>query len=199
MTETIGQKIIGALDRAINGRPHRPASPIETGSHYIATTALPAIKSQLGGEFSDWLKGRKSLRKLQSDRDGLSEVAAAQKYDEQINEHAAHAADGHNLTEKVTRGRSREAWIADYASRQAAIDLTIQKLVSRLRPTSEKIIKILIDTLNSETAQAMLDEAKVAKKFGFAYVEGNTVQQMKLLANYLTNRGDMLIEEISNK
>lgn len=187
--------IIEKIAEAIAPRP-KFRTGTESGSFYIAQKSIPAIKDKLGDDFETWLQIRRSIIKCNADKSNFSEWKARQKHDEQVREHSKLAADGHDLSEKVSRGRGREGWAQDFASRRESLDRTIAALAAKNDPLEKKIVEVLLATLHEEIAAATIAEGKLAVKFGFQYAEGDVVRQMRGLDNYLTNRGAILVFDI---
>lgn len=197
MSENIGQKIIGAIDRAITGtKPTPKKSPVENAASFIVELALPKIQKLAG--FTKWLADEKQIRHLADDGNKLGEYCADAKYFEQQREHEAMLAEGKSLSE-IPRGRSREGWQSDFAARKSANDSAICKINGSLAPFRKQIAAALVEQLNASCAELMLAESRLGAKFGIIYSESATLKTMRGIQNYITAAGPGIVFNLSTK
>lgn len=185
--------VIQKIVQAVTGKT-TPSDPTQAAAVNICELALPKIKSL--DFFSEWLEGEKQVRKLWHEQNFLLTTDEAHKHYE--SQHAAHAdlaVRGESLRE-MERGRSREAWIADFEARNRASAAASSELSKRLSPMRAIVANQIVDTLNAEVADVMLSEAKIAKKYGIPYHDSPTVQTLRGLHNFISNRGATVILEL---
>jgi len=181
MNEAISN-LAAELKAAVLGKP-RPTDPTENTATIICEFALPEVKKLDG--WKDWLAGEVKIAALMHDVNFvLTESYAHQLYQKQLDEHTEHASSGKSLTE-ISRGRSRDAWIEDVASRNAAAQAAAMQLSATLQPFRRKISAIVVQTLNEHSATLMLAESKLGAAYGLTYEETPTLKKLRSLQNYL--------------
>lgn len=177
----IAEKIIGAIDRAINGTP--PKFSTENSARIICELALPEIKKLTG--LQEYLEGEAKGAALMHDLNFvLVPGLAMELYRKQFDSHVAHASTGKSLSE-IDRGRSLEAWQADVAARKTASEAAAVKLSAELQPFRRKISEIAVATLNEHAANLMLAESKLGAAYGLVYDESPALKKLRALQNYL--------------
>lgn len=189
MSDNVGTKILGAIDRAINGTPPPKQNPIEVAAGVVCDIAGPKVKSDLGSEWDTAKKchenQKRYVRLLNFD---LTESAGTRAHARQIEEHEKFvAAGGDPVT--IQRGRSREAWLADIESRRLAVTEASQKNYQIFKPIQAKITAIILEVFLSECAAFMLAESKLGAKYGIPYVESPTLKTLRGVQNYLQGSG----------
>ncbi len=196
MSDNVGTKILGAIDRAINGTPPPRKDWALEAATTICTAALPRVMSTLGAD--DWAtakrchENQRRFIRLNSD---LNEGAAVRAHAKQLEEHQKFIAEGGDPT-SISRGRSRESWISDFESRRLALTAEIQKNYAVFKPLQGRIISVVLETFLSECASLMLEESKLAAKYGIPYAESPSLKTLRGLDSYIRNRSDVIILEM---
>ena len=185
-------KIIGAIDRAINGTP--PKFSVENSARIICELALPEIKKLDG--LQDYLTGEEKCRALMHDVNFvLTEGYANQLYQKQIDSHVEHANTGKSLSE-IERGRDLPSWIADVAARKTASEAAAVQLSGKLQPFRRKISDLCIQTLNEHCAGLMLAESKLGAAYGLTYDESPALKKLRALQNYITHTAPAIVTKL---
>lgn len=194
----IGTKILGAIDRAITGTKPQPKDPRERAALVVVEIAAPKVKSALGARYAEakklWADVSRLNRHLNFE---LTETEAIRVHEKQLAEHEKLATDGGDLN-AVARGRSRDGWIQDYESRRLAAQQSLAKIAAKFRPLQTEIGDLLLVTLRDEIAELENVEARQAARFNLPYAASPTVNTLRSLADYLRNRGAVLLLENSN-
>jgi len=184
MSDNIGTKIISAIDRAISGA--KPIDPALAASNVICELALPRVQKLTEFATAKKLYAEVKRQAKVADND-LTEVAAHIAYDKQTAEHQRELAEGDLAGHP--RGRSRDAWISDFASRREAAYLAIAKQGAKLKALQIVITDEILATLHDEIAELENLEARQAARFGLPYAASPTVASLRGLSDYLRNRG----------
>ncbi len=196
MSDNVGTKILGAIDRAINGtKPAPKQNPIEAAALVICNLAGPKVKSALGSEWDTAKKchenQKRFVRLLNFD---LTESAGTRAHARQIEEHEKFIAEGGDPV-TIERGRSREAWLADIESRRLAVTEASQKNYQIFKPLQAKITAVILEVFLSECADLMLAESKLGAKYGIPYAECPTLKTLRGVQNYLQGSGAGIVLE----
>jgi hypothetical protein len=179
-------KIIGAIDRAITGtKPTPQKSPVENAALVICELAAPRVKSAMGGRYADAKKLYADIKRLQKLLNyDLTEVAAHTAYQKQLDEHDQLTTNGGDLV-GVARGRSRDAWIADFASRKEAAEQATNKAGKKFATLNIEIGDLVLAQLHDAVADLENIEARQAARFGLPYKASPTVAALRSLSDYL--------------
>ena len=181
----IAEKIIGAIDRAITGTKPTPKNPIEAAALVICSLAAPRVKSAMGGRFADAKKLYADIKRLQKLLNfDLTEMAAYRAYQAQIDEHDQLTTNGGDLA-AIPRGRSRDAWIADFASRKEAAEQATIKAGKKFATLNIEIGDLVLAQLHDEVAELENIEARQAARFGLPYKASPTVAALRSISDYL--------------
>ena len=192
----LGNKILGAIDRAINGTPPPRKDWALEAATTICTAALPRVKSALGAD--DWAiaqkcyANQKRFVRMNSD---LGENAATRAHARQLAEQQKLISEGGDPG-GIARGRSLESWKSDFESRRLALTAEIQKNYAVFKPFQSRIIAVVLETFLSECASLMLEESKLASKFSIPYQESPSLKILRSLDSYIRNRSDVIILEM---
>jgi hypothetical protein len=191
---TISEKVENAIASLISGIMPPPKNSTENSARIICEHALGEIKKLDG--LQDYLDGERKCVALMHDLNfTLTESYAETLYLKQIKEHAEHASTGKSLAE-IPRGRSREAWIADMASRKIAAETAATQLSAKLQPFRRKISEIAVQTLNERAAQLMLAESRLGAAYGLTYDESPTLKKLRGLQNYLNFTAPTIVTKL---
>ena len=179
-------KIIGAIDRAITGtKPTPQKSPVENAALVICELAAPRVKSAMGGRYADAKKLYADIKRLQKLLNyDLTEVAAHTAYQKQLDEHDQLTTNGGDLV-GVARGRSRDAWIADFASRKEAAEQATNKAGKKFATLNIEIGDLVLAQQHDAVADLENIEARQAARFGLPYKASPTVAALRSLSDYL--------------
>jgi hypothetical protein len=184
MNETISN-LAAELKAAITGRKPTPKNPIEAAALVICELAAPRVKSALGGRYADAKKLYADIKRLQKLLNyDLTEVAACGHYQQQLDEHDQLTTDGGNLA-TIARGRSRDAWIADFASRKEAAEQATIKAGKKFATLNIEIGDLVLAQLHDEVAELENIEARQAARFGLPYKASPTVAALRSISDYL--------------
>ena len=144
--------ILEKIDQALTGPPQKPKSPVEVAAETICELAVPRIKSAMGSRFGEAKKTFADIARLQKLLNfDLTEGQANAAYQKQLDEHGEIASSGGDLP-GVARGRSREAWIADFESRREAATQATIKAAKKFKPLQIEIGDLILAQLHDEIA-----------------------------------------------
>jgi len=185
--------ILETIENALGKKP-APKDPTENSARIICELALPEIRKLDG--LQEYLAGETKCVALMHDVNFvLTEGYAHQLYQKQIASHATHASTGKSLSE-IDRGRSRDAWVADVASRKEASEAAAIQLSAKLQPFRRKISDIAVATLNEHCASLMLAESKLGAAYGLTYQESPTLKKLRSLQNYITHTAPAIVTKL---
>ena len=85
----------------------------------------------------------------------------------------------------VARGRSRDAWIADFASRKEAAEQATNKAGKKFATLNIEIGDLVLAQLHDAVADLENIEARQAARFGLPYKASPTVAALRSLSDYL--------------
>jgi hypothetical protein len=186
--------ILEKIDQVLTGTKPRPKDSTETTATIICEFALPEVKKLAG--LQEHLADEKKIVALMHDLNFvLTENYAEQLYQKQIDEHSEHASTGKSLAE-IPRGRARESWIADVASRKVAAEAAAVQLSGKLQPFRRKISDIAIATLNEHCASLMLSESRLGAAYRIIYQESPTLTKLRSLQNYLNSTAPAIVTKL---
>jgi hypothetical protein len=183
--------VLEKIDEALNGTP-RPVN----AQRVICELAHPKVQKMVG--FADWLSDERKIRALSHERShGLGEIEAFNVFQRQQREHADLISAG--KSSELPRGRTLEAWRADFENRRAAADDALIQLRKKLESPRKVIGSLCVDQLHAECASLMINESKLASKYGIVYQESPTLSALKNLQNVLQTNGHSLIFDLLTK
>ena len=189
MNELISN-LAGELKAAVLGAPpQKPKSPIETAADTICELAAPRIKSAMGSRFGEAKKIYADITRLQKLLNfDLTEANAHVAFQKQQDEHAEIVTSGGDLP-GLPRGRSREAWIADFEARKQAAEQAAIKAAKKIQPLKTELGDLILAELRDQIGEIENTEARLAAKFGLPYKSSATVSTLRQLPDYLRNIG----------
>ncbi len=176
--------ILEKIDQVLTGRP-TPKNPIEAAAAVICELAAPRVKSALGGRYGEAKKLYANIKRLQKLLNfELTEGAAHVAFQKQLDEHDQLTTDGGDLV-GVARGRSRDAWIADFEARKEAANQAAIKAGKKFQPLKIEIGDLVLAQLHDEVLELENVEARQAARFGLPYKASPTVAALRSLSDYL--------------
>jgi len=105
-------------------------------------------------------------------------------YQKQLDEHDQLTTNGGDLA-AIPRGRSRDAWIADFAARKEAAEQVANKAGKKFATLNIEIGDLVLAQLHDEVAELENVEARQAARFGLPYKASPTVAALRSLSDYL--------------
>jgi hypothetical protein len=189
-TRRIGKmNILEKIDQALTGRPQKPKNPIEVAAETICELSVPRIKSAMGSRYAEAKTIFADIMRLQKLLNfELGEADASEAFRKQQDEHSEIATAGGDLP-GVARGRSREAWIADFAARKEAAEQAAIKAAKKYQPLKIELGDLILAELRDQIGEIENTEARLAAKFGLPYKSSATVSTLRQLPDYLRNIG----------
>jgi hypothetical protein len=182
MNETISN-LAAELKAAITGTRPTPKDPTENSAKIICSLALDEIKKLSG--LQDYLDGEEKCVALQHDLNFVLVPGLAERlYQQQFDSHSKLASTGKSLSE-IDRGRDRESWVQDVASRKSAAENASLQLSGKLQPFRKRISDICVATLIEQCASLMLAESKLGAAYGLIYTESPALKKLRALQNYI--------------
>jgi hypothetical protein len=192
---SLTEKIDSVINAVIGGRPAPKKSPTENAALVICELAAPRVKSAMGGRYAEAKKLYADIKRLQKLLNfDLTEQAAHTAYQRQIDEHGEIAGSGGDLA-GIARGRSRDAWIADFAARHTAAEQATIKAGKKFATLNIEIGDLVLAQLHDEVAELENVEARQAARFGLPYKSSPTVAALRSLSDYLRHTAAVTILE----
>ena len=178
--------ILEKIDQVLTGtKPLPKKSPTENAALVICELAAPRVKSAMGGRFAEGKKLYADIKKVQKLLNyELTEAAAHAAYQKQLDEHDQLTTNGGDLA-AIARGRSRDAWIADFAARKEAAEQVANKAGKKFQLLTIEIGDLVLAQLHDEVAELENAEARQAARFGLPYKASPTVAALRSLSDYL--------------